>query len=143
MKPTTRLLLLLILLLGLLAPEPADAKRRPVRHYTRHHVPIHRRAPARRRVKATPKPAPVAEANPYPLYQGDLYVMVGKAALWSKPASGAQVLAQLPKRTIVTNMGRVAVRIKRGSAYFYKVEAPNGKVGYVAAQQLSPALPDW
>jgi hypothetical protein len=132
MKPSARFLLALVLLAALLAPEQADAARR--RRTVRHRTPVHR---------TTPRPAPTPEANPYPLYLGDLYVMSATASLWSKPIAGAQLLAKLPKRTVVTNMGRYSVRVRRGTAIFYKVEAPNGKVGYVQAAQLSPQPPDW
>jgi hypothetical protein len=137
MKPSVRFLLALFLLMALVAPEQADAARR--RHYPRHRAPVHRPSLHRK----APRPVRTPEPNPYPLYLGDLYVMSSTASLWSKPASGAQVLAKLPRRTVVTNMGRVAVRVRRGAAYFYKVEAPNGKVGYVQAAQLSPQPPDW
>jgi hypothetical protein len=55
--------------------------------------------------------------------------------MFSRPVRGSQILARLPKRTVVTSMGRVGT--------FYKVEAPNGKVGYVTIGQLSPNPPDW
>ena len=42
---------------------------------------------------------------------------------------GGQVLARLPKRTIVINMGRYGA--------FYKVEAPNGAVGYLRSGAVS------
>lgn len=75
-------------------------------------------------------PAPAA-----PLYLGDLYVASSEAPLLQRPAAGALRLARLPRRTVVTNMGRVG--------NFHKVEAPNGSVGYVALRALSAVPPTW
>lgn len=70
---------------------------------------------------------------PNPVFMGDLYIQAEGAPMWSGP-NGTQ-LARLPRATLVTNMG------KHGA--YYKVEAPNGAVGYVQAVQLGPMQPAW
>jgi hypothetical protein len=76
---------------------------------------------------------------------GDLFISVNNTPLYSKPLAGAQILARLPKRTLVTNMGRFGVTNRAGRviAYFYKVEAPNGVVGYVSPRAVSTNAPVW
>ena len=69
-----------------------------------------------------------------PVFIGDLHVQVDSAPLWSSPAGG-QLLGRLPRATIVTNMGRYG-----GT---YKVEAPNGAVGYVPMRQVGTTAPPW
>lgn len=104
------------------------------------------RAAAARRRAWRPRPKPwalawkpparhAAPAPPPPLYLGDLYVAASQAPLLQRPAPGAARLANLPRRTVVTNMGRVG--------NFHKVEAPNGAVGYVALRALSTSPPQW
>ena len=146
---------LALLVLGA-APTAALAKCPPARAHARphHHRALawrphrHVRHRVRWRVRRPGKAHLVgAAANPAnpPLYLGDLYIQGVNAPLWSKPISGAQVLARLPKRTTVTNMGRIAALNAAGKvvAYYYKVEAPNGKVGFVNSKQLSPNPPSW
>jgi len=105
-----------------------SAHRRAARHrYARlSHARHNRGSQAKRLVKRTVEP-------PIPMFIGDLYVQA-PAPLWAAPRTGT-LLAQLPRATIVTNMGRY------GS--FYKVEAPNGSVGYVSARLLGHSMPSW
>ncbi len=108
------------------------------------------RRPARRsrvRRAATPHTTYVFPqvAGSEPLYLGDLFISSANTALLSRPDAAAMVLARLPKRTDVVNMGRILVLGPTGRVthLFYKVEAPNGKVGYVDARWLSPNPPEW
>ena len=91
---------------------------------------------ARRRVArpaaATLVRRPVDPAPP--VFIGDLHIQAEGAPLWSTPAGG-QLLGRLPRATIVTNMGRYGG--------YYKVEAPNGAVGFVPMRQVGPTSPSW
>jgi hypothetical protein len=71
---------------------------------------------------------------PRPIFIGDLYVQQGGATLYAAYARG-QVVGQLPPATVVTNMGREGA--------WYKVEAPNGAVGYVSARSVGATPPPW
>lgn len=98
----------------------------------------------RRRTHPRAVPHIRQEQGAGPVFLGDLYITSNNTPLWARPGN-SQVLARLPKRTIVTNMGRVAVTSASGRvvAYYYKVEAPNGKVGYVSVRYLSQSPPEW
>lgn len=89
----------------------------------------------RRRGRARTAPATLVR-QPYepppPIFVGDLYVQAEGAPLWSSPAGG-QLLGRLPKATIVTNMGR--------HGGYYKVEAPNGAVGFLPMRLVGPNNP--
>ncbi|MEB3220606.1 MAG: hypothetical protein VKS61_00870 [Candidatus Sericytochromatia bacterium] len=71
---------------------------------------------------------------PPPMFLGDLHVQRGGATLYAAYARG-QVVGHLPAATIVTNMGREGA--------WYRVEAPNGAVGYVRAQSVGATPPPW
>ncbi|MEB3198693.1 MAG: SH3 domain-containing protein [Candidatus Sericytochromatia bacterium] len=93
-----------------------------------------RRVYPRRRYAARWLPRAELREVARPQFLGDLYVQASGARLYAS-ASRGQVIGQLPPATIVTNMGRL------GS--WYKVEAPNGLVGLVAAGALGPLPPAW
>lgn len=65
-----------------------------------------------------------------PNFMGDLYVWSSVAPMYAYPSTRSQVLARLPRRSVITNMGRYYS--------FYKVEAPNGQTGYVYAGAVGP-----
>ncbi|MEB3329490.1 MAG: SH3 domain-containing protein [Candidatus Sericytochromatia bacterium] len=71
---------------------------------------------------------------PPPAFLGDLYVQQGGATLYAAYARG-QVVGRLPPATIVTNMGREGA--------WYRIEAPNGAVGYVKAGSVGATPPPW
>jgi hypothetical protein len=99
-----------------------------------------------RRSLPSHKPAVRAlDANPGPVFLGDLFITSNNTPLFSRPMAGAQILARLPKRTLVTNMGRFGVTNRAGRvvAYYYKVEAPNGAVGFVSPRAVSTNAPVW
>lgn len=106
---------------------------RPVARAHRAYAARHRRTRAyRSRVAARPKPKPPEPVQP--VFLGDLFIQHANTPLWTV-AGGGQQLGSLPRATIVTNMGR------RGA--YYKVEAPNGSVGYVSARALGKTSPPW
>lgn len=85
----------------------------------------------RRRAWPPPLHRPVNPAPP--VFVGDLYVVPSVAPLWHGPTPYSPVLARLPRQTVVTNMGRYGP--------YYKVEAPNGTVGFVPAYAVAPHSP--
>ncbi len=116
----------------------APAKR-PIWKATRSTWRTRRHAGAGRRRWARGRAAPATLVRqpyepPPPVFIGDLHIQTESAPLWSSPAGG-QLLGRLPRATIVTNMGRYGG--------YYKIEAPNGAVGFVPMRQVGPTAPSW
>jgi hypothetical protein len=116
------------------AAAPAKRAWKPKRTTWRARRPV--RA-VRRRTAARPAAAPPIR-RPYepppPVFIGDLHIQADDTPLWSSPAGG-QLLGRLPRATIVTNMGNYGA--------YYKIEAPNGAVGFVRDRHVGSSAPSW